>query len=190
MKTTNELSAQESLDLIASMIQEAKGNVQRNNFFFLLWGAVVVVCNIGMYALSMLHSPYAYAVWALTIPAWIFTIVKSFSKSRTQSTSTHFDKISGWLWISYGITVFILVGFGYKINFQINAVIMLISAIPTLVSGVILRFSPLVAGGIAFWIGGVICFMAPKEIQPLIGAITIVCGYLIPGYMLRKTETK
>jgi hypothetical protein len=190
MKSTDELSARESLDLIASMIMEAKGNVQRNNFYFLLWGCVVVICDVGMYTLAMLNYAYPYIVWLLTVPAWIFTIARSFSKTQDRRTKTHFDTISGWLWISYGITIFVFVAFGHKINYQLIAVITLLSAIPTLVSGVILKFKPLIAGGIAFWIGGVICFLSPADIQPLVGAFTIVGGYLIPGYMLRKSESE
>ena len=37
-----DLTARESLDLIAAMIRQAKGNVQRNNFYFLLRGCVSV----------------------------------------------------------------------------------------------------------------------------------------------------
>jgi hypothetical protein len=188
MKTSNELSAQESLDIITSMILEAKGKVQRNNFFFLLWGWVIVIANVGMYILTYLDYSRPYIVWAITIPAWIFTIAKSLSRKKIESSSTHFDKISMWLWMSYGLTIFILVAFGGKINHQLNPIILLLSAIPTVVSGIILKFKPLIGGGIAFWIGGIICFLMPHDVQPLVGAGTIFAGYLVPGYRLRNSE--
>lgn len=181
-----DLSARQSLDLITSMIMEAKGKVQRNNFYFLFWGWVIVAANLGMYALTMLDYARPYIVWSITIPAWIYTLIVSFRKSRQEATSTHFDRISAWLWISFGITLFILAGFGFRINFQINPVILTVTAIPTLVSGVVLRFRPLIFGGIAFWIGGIAAFLTPFESQPLVGALTILAGYLIPGYMLKK----
>ena len=187
MKPDSEnLTARESLDLIAAMIQEAKGNMQRNNFFFLLWGWVVMGANLGIYILDKLDYTHPYAIWMITIPVWIYTLYRAFKDKRTQRTITHFDRISGWLWLSFGITIFTLVFFGYKINFQLNPVILSISAIPTIVSGVILNFRPLILGGLAFWISGVICFLVPMEIQPLIGAVAICCGYLIPGYLLKS----
>jgi hypothetical protein len=189
MKTSNDLSAQESLDIITSMILEAKGKVQRNNFFFLLWGWVVVIANVGMYTLTYFDYSKPHIIWAITIPAWIFTIVKSLSKRKSETSSTHFDKISMWLWMSYGLTIFILVAFGNKINYQLNPIILLLSAIPTVVSGTILKFRPLVAGGIAFWLGGIICFLTAPEVQPLVGAGTIIAGYLVPGYRLRNSES-
>jgi hypothetical protein len=124
----------------------------------------------------------------ITIPAWVFTLYKVFSQKKTERSTSHFDRISGWLWISFGVTIFCLVFFGYKINFQLNPVILTISAIPTIVSGVILNFRPLMIGGITFWISGVVCFLLPMSHQPLAGAIAIAFGYLIPGYMLKNKK--
>src|SRR5688572_20713437 len=109
MKQQSEnLTARESLDIIAAMIQEAKGNVQRNNFFFLFWGWIVVIANVGMYTLERFNYAHPYAMWMITIPAWIFTLYKIFTDKKAERITTHFDRISGWLWISYGITVFTL----------------------------------------------------------------------------------
>lgn len=67
------LSARESLDIITVMIQEAKGNVQRVNFYFLLWGWVVTIAHLGMYILMQLEYERPYVAWIITIPAWIAT---------------------------------------------------------------------------------------------------------------------
>ncbi len=68
------LSARESLDIIAAMIREAKGNIQRNNFYFLFWGWLVVIANLGMYTLQRIGYEYFYAIWLITLPAWAFTL--------------------------------------------------------------------------------------------------------------------
>ena len=187
MKNEEEnLSAQQSLDLITQMIQQAKGRVQQNSFYFLFWGWVVVLANLGMFILTQAGYERPYIVWAITIPAWIYSMYHGFKQGKRQgSASTHFDQISGSLWISFGIVIFTLVVFGYKINFQLNPVILLMSAIPTFSSGAILKFKPLMIGGILFWVCSIISFLIPMEFQPLIGAIALGCGYLIPGYMLK-----
>src|SRR5688572_13740882 len=158
-ESSENLTARQSLDIIAAMIQEAKGNLQRNNFFFLFWGWVVVLANLGMYTLDKLDFQHPYVVWTITIPAWIYTLYKIFTGQKKDRSISHFDRVSMWLWISYGITTFSLVFFGFKINFQLNPVILAISAIPTIVSGVVLNFRPLVIGGISFWISAVISFL-------------------------------
>ena len=189
MKPESEnLTARESLDIIAAMIQEAKGNVQRNSFFFLLWGWVVIIANMGMYALSLLDYRHPYIAWLITIPAWFITFYKVYRMKETGRVTSHLDRITGWLWMTYGLTIFLLVLFGYRINFQINPVVLLMTAIPTMVSGMILKFKPLVFGGILFWISGAVCFLVGIETQPLVSAFGTAVGYLIPGYMLKSKK--
>src|SRR5687767_10607667 len=138
MKSESEnLTAQQSLDIITAMIQEAKGKARRNAFHFLLWGWVIVLANLGMYALIKFDYPYPFIVWGITIPAWIISLYKGFKRQREQQASTHFDKISIWLWVSFGITAFTIVAFGSKLNFQINPLIITICSMPTFVSGVL-----------------------------------------------------
>jgi hypothetical protein len=187
MKPEN-LTAQESLDIITAMIREAKGNVQRNNFFFLLWGWVVMLANLGMFMLMQMGYRHPYVVWAITIPAWIITIVVGFRQGRRINSPTHFDKISGALWLSFSVVLFTIVAFGFKFNYLINPLILTLCAIPTFVSGVILKFRPLLVGGTLFWLFGIAGFLVAREYQPLVGAVAITCGYLIPGYMLRSVK--
>jgi hypothetical protein len=183
---SGDLTAAESLDIIAAMINEAKRNVRTNHFFFLFWGWVIVAANLGVYILQQLGYERPYLVWGITIPAWLYTLYKGFTRKKVPRTTTHFDRISRWLWMTFGLATFTLVFFGFRINYQLNAVILVVASIPTVVSGVILRFRPLVYGGIVFWVAGVVNFLIPMATQPLVGAVAIVCGYLIPGYRLKR----
>jgi hypothetical protein len=186
MEPSNELTANQSLDLISRMINEAKGHVQENSFYFLLWGWVTLLGNLGMFALASMEYPHPYLMWTITIPAWIISLVWGFRQKRSAKTTTHFGRISAALWISLGVVIFTLVAFGGKVNFQINPIILLVSAIPTFTSGVILKFRPLIIGGIIFWISAIASFLVPREFQPLVGALAIAFGYLVPGYLLKN----
>jgi hypothetical protein len=177
----------QSLELITRMIEQAKGNAQRNSFHFLLWGWVIIVANIGMFALYQIDYERPYIVWLITIPAWLVTLYKVFTGRTEASYSTHLGTISTSLWLSYGVTIFTLVAFGAKINFQISPLILLITAVPTFVSGIIMKFNWLKFGGLTFWLGGIISFMLPLSSQPLVAAVCILLGYLIPGYRLKST---
>lgn len=184
--TPNPMTAQESLDLITRMIRQAQHNVQRSSFYFLLWGWVVGLAHAGAYLLILLDYPRPYLVWLITIPAWLVTFYKSWRQDRTAPIVSHFDHINWALWIGFGICIFTLIAFGYKINFQLNALILLVCALPTSVTGVILRFKPLVWGGVCFWLCGIASFLLPASWQHLAGLVAIVSGYLVPGYMLRN----
>ena len=186
MNTEQEfLSASESISIITKMINHAKGNVQRNSFYFLLWGWVVALANIGMYALIQVKYSYPYIIWLITIPAWIISMVYGYRQSREKRMVTYMDKTIMWLWVTFGITVFILIFFGSSIKHNINPVILLISTIPTFATGKIIRFKPLVMGAVSFWLFGILCFLVSFEMQNLVSAAAVIVGYLIPGYMLK-----
>jgi hypothetical protein len=169
------------------MIEQAKGNLQQSSFYFLLWGWVVVLANLGMFSLLKFSDyPYPYAVWLITIPAWIVTFIYSYKQKQSAGYISHLDHVTLWSWISYGICIFTIVAFGAKLNWNITPIILVLSALPTLLSGVILKFRPLIMGAITFWIIGIVTFMLDYEWQYLAAAIAITMGYLIPGYMLKS----
>jgi hypothetical protein len=183
------LTARESLDLISSMIAQTKGNVDKNSFYFLLWGWTILLANLGVYTLIVFADvKNPFMVWAITIPAAIVSGIYGARQEKNAVVSTHLDVISKWLWIGFGISTFIVVFFGKMINYQINPVISTLAAVPTFVSGVLLKFKPLKFGGIAFWILGIASFLVHNENQFLISALAIALGYLVPGYMLRARK--
>ena len=183
------LNAQQSLDLITNMIRQTQGNVSGSSFYFLLWGWVITICNFGMYSiLNFTEFPkYAPIVWTLCIPAWIVSMIYG-SKQDKSEPSTHLDKINMWLWIGLGITIIPAWLLGAKINWMVNAVILMPVGMATFVSGIIIRFKPLLLGGITFWIAGILCYLVPPGDQYLIGGVAVIFGYLVPGYMLRKLD--
>jgi hypothetical protein len=186
METENQiLTTQQSLDIITKMIRQAHGNVKRNSVYLILWGLVIVVANTGMFILMLKEYPRPYLIWLITIPAWFLTIYISYRHGKTSTVTSQFDRINALLWYSYGIIIFTLIIFGYKINYQLNPIILLISAIPAFVSGKIIKFRPLAIGGFLFWVFGIVCFLLDGPWQYLIGAIAVTAGHLVPGIMLR-----
>lgn len=189
MSTENELSPKQSLDVITSMIQQAKGNMQKNSFYFLLWGWTIVIANLGVYLLltfTTVENPFY--VYSITFISAIVSLIYGFRQGKSAGVSTHLDNIYKWLWIGLAVTIFTFWFFGYKIGWQLNPIIIVLCAVPTFVSGIMLKFKPLVFGGVAFWVLGAITFTLSFENQFLLAAIAVVVGYLIPGYLLKRSE--
>lgn len=188
---TENFSPQQSLDLIQSMIRQAQGNIRNNSFYFILWGWVIVAANLGMY-LIIQYADYQYPqlIWLIAIPAWVITMVHGSRQGKKRQKSTHLDKINMWLWIGFGLCLLPVIAFMDYINYQVNPIILIITALPTFVTGIMLKFKPLIMGSISFYVFGIISFLASPINQFLVGAIAIACGYLIPGYLLRATREK
>lgn len=185
-----ELSHTESFKIINEMIAQAKNNYEKSgSFYFLLWGWVVMIANLGHYTLEKFTTyEYPFIFWMLTIPAAIVAAVHgSKQKSNTQA-KTHFSRLYGEVWIAVGIGIFLSLIFMEKINHNHSAIIMLLAGIGTFVSGRMLKFKALIFGAIALWIASIVCFNVPITDQYLVGAIGIFAGYLIPGYLLKSAE--
>lgn len=188
---TDNLSPQQSLDLIQSMIRQAQGNMSNNSFYFILWGWVVVVANFGMYFMIQftdIQNPHF--IWLIAIPAWAITMIHGSRQGRKERKTSHLDRVNMWLWVGYGICLLPVITFMSRLNFQVSPLILIITALPTFVTGIMLKFKPLILGGVSFYIFGIICFMMSPVNQFLIGGIAIACGYLIPGYLLKATREK
>jgi hypothetical protein len=187
METKNDnLNAQESLDLITSMIRQTQGNVSENSFYLLLWGWTITLCNFGMYIIWLYVKPgYAPLVWLLCIPAGIATMIYSM-KHASGKPMTHLERINMWLWIGMGITITPAWIFGDKINWMVNPVIFMTIGLATFLSGIIIRFRPMVIGGIVFWVSAILCYIVSPIDQYLVGGVAVILGYLVPGYMLRN----
>lgn len=190
MQSDNEnFSAQQSLDLITAMIRQAKGNVSSNSFHLLLWGWTMVIANVGVFVLIQFTDvANPYLIFSITGISAIISMIYGSRQSKRSSSKTILDMANMWTWIGYMVICFTIIAFGSKINWQINPILVALAAVPTFVTGVMLRFKPLMFGGIALWFFGICLFLVSGPYQFLVAAIAITVGYLIPGYMLKKSD--
>jgi hypothetical protein len=190
------ITQRESLALIESMINKAKNRFGENGFLYLLWGWVILFCSLGQYVLLYLvHYPKHYLVWLTT---WLAIIVQFFyiaRKRRKKTVSTYTEDILRYVWITFVILMF-LFGFifGNRPSSSPNTVpdylvssagLLALYGMPTFLSGVILRFRALVAGGISCWVLAFISGYMPSRYQLLFVAAGVVMAWIIPGYLLR-----
>lgn len=184
-----EISKEESLELITEMIGQAKRNFAKGgSFYFLLWGWVVLFANLGHYLLAYFGYQHPYIVWMAIIPAGIASMVYGARVDRRVKVKSHLDRMYGYIWLGVFICVLIIIYFMKDLNFNVNAVILSFAGLGTFLSGLMLRFSPLVLGGIALWISSIVAFHFSTSDQYLVGAVGILAGYLIPGYLLKRAE--
>lgn len=191
MKDKN-LTNEESLAIITEMIGQAKRNVVTGgSFYFLLWGWVVALANLGHYLIARFNwYEHPYIVWLLMIPAMIATIIYSVRKDGKAKVISHYDRIYSHLWIAVFIAIVILLFSMHRLDFNHNAVILLFSGLATYLSGFLLKFKPLIFGGVALGVASIVAFNVSVNDQYLVASIGLVLGYLIPGYSLKKAESQ
>ncbi|WP_425392888.1 hypothetical protein [Ekhidna sp.] len=187
--SNKELSKDESLTLIAEMIGQAKRNVAKGgSFYFLLWGWVVMVANLGHYLIAKFQwYEHPYIVWLLVIPASIVSMVHGARRSKNSPVKSHLDGLYGQIWLAVFIGIMVIIFFMAEAG-NLNAIILTFAGIGTYISGQALRFTPLIMGGVALWVASIVAFNLDPIDQYLVGTVGILAGYLIPGYLLRKAE--
>lgn len=186
-------SGQDSLAIIDSMINKAKNQFSENGHLYLIWGWTVFICSLLQFVLmNYLHYEKHYLVW---ISVWLILIYQVFylrRQKKQRRVRTYTGEIIGYVWLTF---VFLLVLFGFilgrvadseKFAALINPSILALYGMPTFLSGIILKFKPLVTGGICCWLLSVLSTFIPVEYHILLCAVAMVVAWIRPGYLLRK----
>ena len=186
------LSGRDSLQLIQSMINKARNQFSENGHLYLVWGWVVLFCSIGQFVLFyFFRSPWHPLVWLATWVALAYQLVYISRNRKKQKVKTYTGDIISYVWLVFAILM-ILIGFniGYNQKGQgyqlLSPVIICLYGMPTFLSGKILRFKPLVYGGLGCWILSVIAAFIPYAFQMLLFGVAVIIAWIIPGYLLRN----
>ena len=105
-----ELKPEESLKIINDMISSAKSNLSHNSFYFLFWGWLVALTNIGEFLIAnFTNYPHPYIVWFMVFPGLLISFIYGYRKKKTEKVTSHIDKIHLLVWVSFTISYFILI---------------------------------------------------------------------------------
>jgi len=180
------MTGEESLRIITDMISKTKVNISQGSFHLLLWGWLIFFCSLAEYLLWQLTdfaSPWL--VWLLVIPGVFVSLIYGFAKGRKEVVFTYATSIYVWTWMAFlfaSIVLFIVVWE----NMQFVApLILTLAAMAAFISGIIIKFRPLIIGAITFWIFALVAHFAGPSIAPLAVPAAMLTGYLIPGYILK-----
>lgn len=208
-----QLSEKESLDLIASMINKAKEACHDTGVTTIMWGAVISVCSL--VKLSEIHFDYnlPFNIYWLTLLAVIPHIYFMIREKKERKVKAYGDAFIDYLWIGFGICIFLLVFItgsmieiyspvaeeyrqltGHSAAFRFyeyqSALFLLLYGLPTFVTGVSMKFKPMVVGGLICWICCVITIYSTIKIDLLLVALSAIAAWLIPGIIMEKDYQK
>ncbi|MGA1977994.1 MAG: hypothetical protein ABSG89_09095 [Bacteroidales bacterium] len=185
-----QLTGEESLRIITDMINKTKTNIRHGSFHLIFWGWLIIFCSLMQFILARFphfHSPWT--VWSLVIPGIFVSLIYGWVNGRKEHVHTYADTVYMMSWIGFVIVALILFLFLHGNEDLVPQYILLAAGFPTFVSGFVLRFKPLIFGGIAFWILSLVAFFAGVSVAQLTVPVAMLTGYLVPGYMLRRKDS-
>lgn len=193
------MNEQESLAVIKDMISRSRTNFKEQSFYYLLWGWLVVGSVLTQAILFNSGSAYHWVVWPIMgFSGGIISGIYGKKQGEKAGYSTHIDRAMLFVWVGFVIylVLVLLMSFtgvfgpkGWNISFVL---IMGLYGLGTFISGGLLKFKPLIFGGVASFVLVALTAFIPSLVANFNGAlimlaVSIVVSYLIPGYMLKRS---
>ena len=189
---------EESFDIITKAISNFKVNYRESSQVFLLFGWLLAFASLGNFiALKVLNAqeayklmgPFTFGIWGTF--ALIGFIALFFILRREKKHKKVYSYIDGYvnnLWWVTLIAFFTAVFICVKLGIAPPPIMLIIAGIATATTGFLIKFKPLIIGGLAFFLFSIVTVYVSNEYLALVVFAAIVCGYLIPGYMLKSAK--
>lgn len=186
METENKpMSSEQSLALIASMIESTRNEMRENGSWYLLWGWLVFLAAAGHYILMKTGFEQPYLAWMLMPLGGIISVIKGIREEKQQKVKTQLDSLMNAVLIAFLVCLLMVLLFMPKLGLSTYPMVMMVYGIWLFISGSAIRFRPLQAGGVLNWALAIVAFYLSFDMQLLLLAFAVLGGYIIPGYMLR-----
>jgi hypothetical protein len=184
------LLPQESLALIAEAIRKTKENYRENSRFFLLWGWLIVTASLGFYVLRQYTATRFFFLPfpVLSAVGIVMSLVWYRQLKSEAPTETYLGYFFNRLWLVVGIGFIVVVFVSVSRGWSPFLYTPVVAGIGTLVTGLAMKFRPLVWGGILFFTAAVAGIYLPNAGLPLLNGLAMIGGYLVPGYLLKSVH--
>ena len=184
-----ENSNQQNLDLIAQMIKTAQRRFHNDSPYYILWGFAIFFASLLQFILVHRQSDNNGIGWIIFIPtAIIGQFIILAKQKKKEQVKTYVESVLIYMWIAFGISLFIIIFFAEKIGLGTYPVILCLYALSTFVSGGAFKIKAFLFGSICCWILAIIGFFVDFQTQLLLLAAGVLVAFIIPGIILRSSE--
>jgi hypothetical protein len=182
-----QFSPHQSLQVIQSMIDKAKQNLQNNSFYFLMWGWLVFIAALlHFFLLYYAGYKYAYLAWNLMWIGVVATIVNAVRRDKKPHVKTFIDEAMSYFGISLAIIYSGLAFFFGKLDLwqYCYPLYILVYAAACFFMGALMQFSFLKWAGILCLPLMVTSLFVEARWQLPLMALAVLIAYIIPGHIL------
>jgi FtsH-binding integral membrane protein len=206
MSNKENFSEQDSLKLITEMINKTKESFHDTGFGPIMWGTVISICGIVSYLSFQFDFVLPFNLWWLSVLALVPQVLFSIRESKRKQVKSYNDIAMDYTWISFGICIGILsfvinaiaadliksipnyldVRGSFRFYNHTSAFYLMLYGIPTFITGGIMKFKPMLFGGIICWVLALVSIFTENKIDMLLIAVAAIVAWLIPGLILNK----
>lgn len=180
-----DFSYEDSIRLIDGMIKKAKRSYVTKGTASIIWGILIVICSLVTWAQLQFSFDIGFDIWLLIFLAIIPQVYFSIKDKKQRKFVSLEENSISFVWLAFGISIFIMSFYNsrYGSN-ESSTLFMILYGIPTFVTGGMVKFKPMILGGIICWVLSIVSVYTPANIDMLLMACCGLFAWLIPGIIL------
>jgi len=192
------LTPEESFSIINKAIANFKLNYRETAKVFLLWGWVLAIASFSNFIiLKILYSRESFESigllslcnWALfLLIGFVIMIIMENKLNKDKKVFSYLESYFKNLWTVTAASFIIATFLCIKLEINPPPIMLLIAGMATTTSGLLIKYRPVIIGGMGFFIFSLAATFVSNEYISLIVFAAIICGYLIPGYLLKSAK--
>lgn len=178
----------EQLNLINEAINKTKEQLKPTSINFIFWGLLISMMSLIHYSFPEFIQKTAYSsilYWTIIpIIGMIITIIYNIKVGVRLGFETHIGRALKLVWGVFNIAWLLLVIMSIlKKQNPVQEILFLLGVI-LLISALLIRFTPLIIGGIGVLSCSILITVLPSVNELLINAVATFIGLFIPGISL------
>ncbi|HRD57901.1 MAG TPA: hypothetical protein PK504_07610 [Ferruginibacter sp.] len=208
-----ELTQQQSLALINTMIHKARESYGDTGRDSIMWGVVITICSLVKFCEIQFGFKLPFDIYLLTIVAAIFQVVMAIKDGKKSKVKKYDDAFLSPAWIGFGVCIGLLIHIinllyinympmyneyvnvtGHKPAFNLGEYItplfLMLYGLPTFITGMGCNFKPMLIGSIICWLCCIITVYTNYKADLLLTALSAIVAWFIPGLWMLSTYKK
>ena len=186
------LSVEESLDIIETMIEQAKKAMTDNSLLFLSWGWLLLGTLATQFILKVLfRSPHHYYVWALMYLVLVFLLFSHQRKVAKRMPVSYIDRTVQYLLIFLVVSSVLLTLVFFRIGWEnCYTFYVVLMAGACFLAGKLMNYYPLIVASVLCAALAILTTFISFDGKILVCGLAVLVGYIIPGYLLRSDHKR
>lgn len=187
---------EQELEIIKRMIEKTRIETADSGAILIMWGWLVLAACVITYALVFSGYPkLSWIPWVALMPiGGIVSVIDGIRQSKSAKVVTYSDQAIASLWQACGLAFFLVAFLALPLKVisleGLAPIMAIIAGIGMFTTGGIFEWKLARVSGIVWLAASIIMMFSHWHYHTLILAITIIPGYLVPGYVLRKNYRK
>ena len=179
---------EEQIEIISTVINSTKENLKPLSVNFIFWGILIVVMSLIHYSVPQYiqYTEYSSLLFWTILPILgiIYTVVYNIKIRKVIGYETYLNRVIKIIWGIFNLSWLVIIVVSLNgVNNPVPEILFLLST-TLITTGIIIKFKPIVIGGILLMLFTVYINFNPNINFFIVNIIGVSLGMVIPGISL------